>query len=194
VSWFSRVLNAFRPERVTRDLDDENQFHLDARTADLTRRGMDPAQAREQARRQFGNPLVLRESSRDVKLWPRLESVLFDMVFGLRLCRKHATVTVAAVLSLSLAIGACTAAFSLIDALILRPLPVGNPAGSCLRSIASPRSPATATIQVRTDLEPRVARHCRNGAFRNGTGHAGRPGARSRWWGCRVSFHDRISL
>ena len=127
MSWLSRVVNVFRPERVNRDLDEEIQFHLDARTADLTSRGMDPEQARAQAQRQFGNALVVRESSRDVKLWPRLESVLLDVLFGLRLCRKHATVSVAAILSLSLAIGGCTAAFSLIDALILRPLPVSDP-------------------------------------------------------------------
>ena len=69
----------------------------------------------------------MRESSRDIKLFPRLESILLDVVFGLRLCRSNKIVTAAAVVSLSLAIGACTAAFSLIDALILRPLPVNDP-------------------------------------------------------------------
>jgi len=127
VSWLSRLLNVARRERVNQDLDEEIQFHLDARTEALTSRGIDPELARAQARRQFGNPLVLRESSRDIKLWPRLDSMLLDVVFGLRLCRKNATVTAAAVISLSLAIGACTAAFSLIDALILRPLPVNDP-------------------------------------------------------------------
>ena len=83
--------------------------------------------ARAQARRQFGNTLLIRESSRDIKLWPRLESILRDVGFGLRLCLRNKTVTAAAVVSLSLAIGACTAAFSLIDALILRPLPVNDP-------------------------------------------------------------------
>jgi putative ABC transport system permease protein len=58
---------------------------------------------------------------------PRLASILQDARFGLRLFRKNGTISAAAVLSLSLAIGACMAAFSLIDALILRPLPVSNP-------------------------------------------------------------------
>ena len=57
------------------------------------------------------------------------ESILLDIAFGLRLCRKNRVVTASAVISLSLAIGACTAAFSLIDALILRPLPVSDPQG-----------------------------------------------------------------
>ena len=89
--------------------------------------GLPAEDARAQARRQFGNTLLKRESSRDIKLLPRLESILRDVGFGLRLCLRNKTVTAAAVLSLSLAIGACTAAFSLIDALILRPLPVTDP-------------------------------------------------------------------
>lgn len=127
MSWLSRLLNVVRRDRLNRDLDDEIQFHLAARTDDLERRGMTREHAEGQARRRLGNPLLLRESSRDVKLFARLESIVQDVQFGLRLLRKNATVTAAAVTSLSLAIGACTAAFSLIDALILRPLPVNDP-------------------------------------------------------------------
>src|SRR5512145_1127091 len=124
MSWLSRVLNVARRHRVSQELDEEIEFHLSARTDDLIRGGLTPAQARARAYRQFGNAVAVRESSRDIKLAARLESILMDVGFGLRLCRKHATVTVSAVLSLSLAIGACTAAFSLIDALSLRPLSV----------------------------------------------------------------------
>src|ERR671917_2111237 len=60
-------------------------------------------------------------------LIPWADSILRDIGFGVRMCRRHKIVTAAAVVSLSLAIGACTAAFSLIDALILRPLPVSDP-------------------------------------------------------------------
>ena len=105
-----------------------------------TRRdGMPAEDARAQARRQFGNTLLLRESSRDIKLLPRLESIVRDVGFGLRLCLRNKTVTAAAVVSLSLAIGACTAAFSLIDALILRPLPVNDPAVAGLHRVARTR-------------------------------------------------------
>lgn len=65
---------------------------------------------------------------RETKLLSWLESLFLDARFGLRMLRKHRIVTAAAVLSLALAMGACTAAFSLIDALILRPLPVHDPA------------------------------------------------------------------
>jgi predicted permease len=127
MSWVSRLLNVFRGEHLNCDLEDEIQFHLAARAEELVRRGMAPQQAEEEARCRLGNRLLLRESSRDVKLLPRLDSIVQDVAFGFRLCRRNAMVTAAAVLSLSLAIGACTAAFSLIDALILRPLPVDDP-------------------------------------------------------------------
>src|SRR5687767_14629916 len=127
MSWFSRFVNVLRHARLDRDLDDEIRFHLEARTEELTRAGMSAEEAKRRARRQFGNTLVLRESSRDIKLLPRLDSVLRDVGFGLRLCRRDKSVTAAAIVSLSLAIGACAAAFSLIEALILRPLPVDDP-------------------------------------------------------------------
>ena len=79
------------------------------------------------ARRQFGNRLRLREQSRDVKLLPWLDSLVRDVRLGARMLRKNGLVTAAAIVSLSLALGACMAAFSLVDALILRPLPVHQP-------------------------------------------------------------------
>src|SRR5262245_23104222 len=127
MSWISRLVNVWRHDRLTQDLDDEIEFHLRARSEEFRQAGMAPAEAGAQARRQFGNPLFVRDSSRDIKLPARLDSIFQDVRFGLRLFRKNAALTAAAVLSLSLAIGACTAAFSLIDALILRLLPVKEP-------------------------------------------------------------------
>jgi predicted permease len=127
MSWLSRLSNVFRGNRLDRDLDDELQFHIQARVEDLIRRGLTPEDAAQQAQRHFGNQLLLRERSRDVKLFSWLESIFHDVRFGLRMLRKDRAVTAAAVVSLSLAIGACTAAFSLIDAVILRKLPVREP-------------------------------------------------------------------
>ena len=123
----SRLTNVFDAERLDRDLDDEQLFHLEARTEALVERGVPPDEAMRQARRRFGNLLKLRESSHEAKLHPRLECVLQDARFGLRMLRKNPLVTAAAVLSLALTIGAFTAAFSLIDALFLRPFPVADP-------------------------------------------------------------------
>ena len=98
MSWLSRFLNVFRRDRLHRDFEDEMQFHLSSRIDELVRRGMPAEEAKEQAGRQFGNSLVLLESSRDIKLFPRIESIFRDVVFGVRQCLRNKTVTTVAVL------------------------------------------------------------------------------------------------
>jgi putative ABC transport system permease protein len=127
MSWWSRVINVLRSARLDDELDEEQRFHIDERARDLEARGWSRQAALEQAARQFGPRLRLRESSHDIKLATRIESLIRDFRFGSRLLRKDAVVSLAAILSLGLAIGACTAAFSLMDALILRELPVPHP-------------------------------------------------------------------
>jgi len=127
MSLWSRVANVFRSERIDHDLDEELRFHLDRRIEQLTAAGLTPAEAATEAQRRFGNPLRAKEQSRDVKLLPWLESLLRDVRLGARMLRRNAGVTATAVASLSLALGACATAYSLLDALILRPLPVRRP-------------------------------------------------------------------
>jgi predicted permease len=127
MSWLSRLTNAIRPDRLDRDLEDELRFHLEARAEEAIRRGATPDQAAGEARLRLGNPLHTRETSRDAKLIPWLESLVQDVRFGFRMLRKDGTVTAAALASLALAIGAALAAFALVDALLLRPLPVFQP-------------------------------------------------------------------
>jgi predicted permease len=127
MSWLSRVVNVFRADRVSREIDEELQFHLDSRIEDLVRAGVSPEAAEREARRRLGHPLLLRDRSRDIKLLPWLESVCYDVRFGLRMLLKHRVITAAALVSLAVAVGASVGAFSLVDALILRPLPVDNP-------------------------------------------------------------------
>jgi putative ABC transport system permease protein len=127
MSLWSRLVNVFRAGSVESELDEELQFHVDERIRGLTAAGMTPEAAAREAARRFGSPLRLREESRDVKLLPWLDSMLRDVRLGVRMLRKDAVVTGASVTSLSLALGACVAAFSLVDALILRPLPVRHP-------------------------------------------------------------------
>ena len=127
MSWLSRMANAFRWSGVDRGLDEEMTFHIESRIADLVAGGMTRDAAEAMACRQFGNRLRLREQSRDVKLLPWLDSLVRDLRLGARMLRRNRLVTAAAILSLSLALGACMAAFSLVDALILRPLPVHQP-------------------------------------------------------------------
>src|SRR5436309_4838299 len=127
MSWLGRLARTLRSRKLDEELDEELRFHLEERAQELAGDGLAPEEAAREARRRLGGPLALRETSRDVKLIPWLDSIARDVRFGLRVLRKDALVTGAAIVSLSLAIGACTAAFSLIEALILRPLPVADP-------------------------------------------------------------------
>ncbi len=115
---WSRLRNVFRGDRLSREIDEEIQSHIE----EAIEQGRDPAEAR----RMFGSALRTREASRDVRLIPWLDSLRADTVFGWRQLRKRKATSAAAILSLALGIGACTAAFRLIDALLLRPLPVAH--------------------------------------------------------------------
>ena len=132
MSVWSRLTNVFRSGRVERELDEELQFHIDERIRELTAAGMTPEAAAREVASRFGSPLRLREQSLDVKLLPWLDSLVRDARLGVRMLRKDAVVTGAAVVSLSLALGACVAAFSLVDALILQAA-----AGASTRSSSS---------------------------------------------------------
>jgi predicted permease len=119
MSLWSRIANVVRGDRLNREIDEELEAHVEEAIA----HGRDPGEAR----RALGSPLRHREESRDVRLVTWLESLRSDAVFGWRQLQKTKITSAAAVLSLALAIGACTSAFRLIDALLLRPLPVANP-------------------------------------------------------------------
>src|SRR5215831_10048955 len=127
MSWISRIVNALRPERAAAGIDEEFRFHLDQRAEELVGQGMSRPEAEFAARRQLGNGVLLRESSQDVKSAAWLESVLGDFRFGGRMLAKHRNASLAAIASLALAIGACTATFALMDALVFRPLPLPSP-------------------------------------------------------------------
>jgi putative ABC transport system permease protein len=119
MSLWLRIANVLRGNRVNREIDEELEAHFEEAIA----HGRDPLEAR----RAFGSALRHRENSRDVRLVTWLESLRADAVFGWRQLKKTKITSSAAILSLALAIGASTSAFRLIDALLLRPLPVANP-------------------------------------------------------------------
>jgi predicted permease len=118
MSLWSRIANVFRADRLNREIEEELQLHIE----EAIEQGRDPVEAR----RAFGSALRQREESRDVRLVAWIDSLRADAVFGLRRLRKTKVTSAAAILSLALAIGSCTAAFRLIDALLLRPLPVAH--------------------------------------------------------------------
>lgn len=117
--FWSRIVNIARGDRMNRDIDEELHSHLE----EAVGHGRDLAEAR----RAFGSALRYREQSRDLRLIPWLDSIRADAIFGWRQLMKRKVTSAAAILSLALAIGASTAAFRLIDALLLRPLPVAHP-------------------------------------------------------------------
>ena len=119
MSFWSRIVNVFRPGRLSGEIDEELEAHVEEAIA----RGRDPGEARQA----LGGKLRLSEKSRDVKLVPWLDSLRADTVFGWRQLLKKKVTSGAAILSLALGMGACTCAFRLVDALLLRPLPVSHP-------------------------------------------------------------------
>jgi predicted permease len=122
-----RLLNLFRSNRHSRDIDRELRFHLAERTEDLVARGMAPAAAADEARRMFGNYGGQKERARDAGVLTWLDALSGDLRYALRALNHSRAFTLVAVLSLALGIGANTAIFTLIDAVMLRSLPVSHP-------------------------------------------------------------------
>jgi putative ABC transport system permease protein len=122
-----RLQGFFGKEEFDRELDAELAAHLEFHIADNLRSGMPPEEARREALLKLGGLEQTKESVRDVSLIPWLDSLRRDVIYGWRQLAKNKITSAAAVLSLALAMGACTSAFRLIDAILLRPLPVAHP-------------------------------------------------------------------
>ena len=116
---WSRIANVFRADRLTREIDEELQSHI----ADAIEEGRDPAEAR----RAFGPALLRREESRDVRLITWLDSLLRDFRHGFASLAREPGFAIAVVGVLALGIGANTAMFSVVDAVLLKPLPFPEP-------------------------------------------------------------------
>src|SRR5262249_40167621 len=127
MGWLRRLRNTLLGSTVGDDFNEETRFHLDQRTEENLRRGMSDRDARAEAARRFGNVTLAHERTREADTLRKLDDLRQDLRYAVRMLRRSPGFAAVAILSLALGIGACTAIFSVIDALMLRMLPVRDP-------------------------------------------------------------------
>jgi predicted permease len=135
------LVQLFSRNRRYNDLSASIQEHLDERTEELIEEGMSPREATQRARREFGNVTQIQERSREVWQWRVIESLAADLKFALRRLRKSPGFTATVIATLAIGIGANIAVFSVLNSVLLRPLPYSEPQQLVAMRLNAPGAP-----------------------------------------------------
>jgi predicted permease len=136
--WLSQLLSR---NRRYDDVSASIQEHIQERTEELIEEGMAPLQARQTARREFGNVALIEERSREVWQWATVESIVADLKLVLRRLRRSPGFAATVLLTLAIGIGANTAVFSVLNSVLLRPLPYPEPQQLVALRLNAPGAP-----------------------------------------------------
>jgi len=127
MSWWTKLTAVLGRQKLDRELDAELETHLRLATDDLIASGLPPAEARRQARVKLGGLDQARELHRDARGWPWLEEARQDVRYAARSLRRDASFTLFAVLIIGLGAGASTAVYSIVNTVLVKPLPFREP-------------------------------------------------------------------
>src|SRR5262245_47211611 len=134
---YTRLYGLLRKNQIEQEMEEEMRFHLRMRTRENIERGMRPDEAEREARRRFGNVGRIKDLARDIKGGGFMETLFQDLRYGTRMLLKNPSFTLIALITLTLGIGANTAIFSVVNAVLINPLPY--PAGNRLMTLYTTR-------------------------------------------------------